>query len=205
MLKNSKLTTVLEGLMTRYRIGSFLCGDQIKFKDSIKSNDVYKSLPVSELDILNDIIEQCKNGDVIVKIVSLNSTPMTGGTGTFPNSFEIGVDGGGGQYLSILSLPGSLINEIERVDTCPCNVAETIPANRKITYDVNPPHDIVLDPEDMKGEQPYAMIPDEHQIHVLPSTNTKLKGTTAKDIDYSKNIKTKQNVNNAKIDTIAKA
>lgn len=36
MLKDSKLDVLFESLMTRYRLGSFLVGDQIRFLDSIE-------------------------------------------------------------------------------------------------------------------------------------------------------------------------
>ena len=51
-LKNSRLFAITESLITRYRIGSFLVGDQIKILDKIKSHECYKNLPVAELEIL---------------------------------------------------------------------------------------------------------------------------------------------------------
>lgn len=189
--------------MTRYRIGSFLVGDQISFLKSIKSNEAYKSLPVSELDRLNDIIDRCEKGDVVVKIVSLNAAPMTGGTGEAPSSFEIGIDGGGGQYLTILSLPGSLINEIERVVPEPNNVDKTVPDTMNVTYTNNPSRDTEVSDEDQEGKEE-NMIPTKEPVHKLPKENTKLPAATAKEVDYKKNIKTKVEVNNGKIDTVSK-
>lgn len=95
MLKDSKLDVLFESLMTRYRLGSFLVGDQIRFLDSIEKSEIFKNLPVTEKEILQDIINQQRNGDAIVKIVSINQTPfIQGSPEAIPMSFDIGLDGG---------------------------------------------------------------------------------------------------------------
>lgn len=203
-LKNSKLSLTLESLMTRYRIGSFLVGDQIKFKPSIKNSEHYKKLPSDKLDILNDIIVQANNEDSIVKIVSLNDEPFMGGVpSSMPASFEVGIDMGGGQYLTIVSLPGELINEIERVIPEPNNVPQTIGNAAKFVYDENPEREVEITDEDQEGED--NTLPVKQPVHKLPKADNKIKGTTAKEVDYTKNIKSKMDLNNVTFDTKSKA
>lgn len=206
MLKNSKLTFVLESLMTRYRIGSFLVGDQIKFLDSIENNEIFKKLPVSELEMLKDIIAQQRNGDAIVKIVSLNSTPWIQGTPeAAPLSFDIGLDAGGGRFLTVVTLPGELINEIERINNDGINLPETIPANRKVTYTNEPPTDVEVSTEDEEGEDS-AAIPNKEPARKMPTKDNKLGNEkTPTEEDPKKGIKSTMEVNRGKIDTKAKA
>lgn len=205
MLKNSRFQSLMEDKLTRYRLGGFLVGDQIKFNSSIKSNECYKNLNKSITSILDDIISQSNSGDAIVKIVSINNYPMMGGVGSpEPATFEIGIDGGGGQYLTIVALPGSLINEIERVVPEGDNLPETIAPNKKITYCNNPDINVELTDEDQEGEEE-NMIPVKMPVNKLPKSNTKLNSTTAKETDYTKGIKSKQNINNYKVDTVSKA
>lgn len=158
MLKDSKLDVLFESLMTRYRLGSFLVGDQIRFLDSIEKSEIFKNLPVTEKEILQDIINQQRNGDAIVKIVSINQTPFVQGSPeAIPMSFDIGLDGGGGRYLTVLTLPGPMIKEIERINNDGINLPDTIPANRKFTYSNEPDVHEVVDTEDEEGEDVKAV------------------------------------------------
>lgn len=206
MLKNSKLTFVLESLMTRYRIGSFLVGDQIKFLDSIENNEIFKKLPVSELNILKDIITQQRAGDAIVKIVSLNSTPWIQGTPEAkPLSFDIGLDAGGGRYLTIITLPGELISEIERINNDGINLPETVPANCKITYTNEPPTNVEVSTEDEEGKDLFT-VPGKQPVRKMPTKDNKLGNEkTPMEEDPKKGIKSTMEVNRGKIDTKAKA
>lgn len=174
MLKNSKLTFVLESLMTRYRIGSFLVGDQIKFRDSINKNKIFLGLPVAELDILKDIIQQQQNGDAILKIVGLNQTPfLQGSPEAQPLSFDIGLDLGGGRYMSVITLPGTLINEIERINNDGINLPQTVPDNCKITYTNEPETTVVISGEDEEGKDEMA-IPEKQPKREMPTKDNKI-------------------------------
>lgn len=174
MLKDSKLDVLFESLMTRYRLGSFLVGDQIRFLDSIEKSEIFKNLPVTEKEILQDIINQQRNGDAIVKIVSINQTPfIQGSPEAIPMSFDIGLDGGGGRYLTVLTLPGPMIKEIERINNDGINLPDTIPANRKFTYSNEPDVHEVVDTEDEEGEDVKA-VPTKQPVHKMPVKDNKL-------------------------------
>lgn len=174
MLKDSKLDVLFESLMTRYRLGSFLVGDQIRFLDSIEKSEIFKNLPVTEKEILQDIINQQRNGDAIVKIVSINQTPFVQGSPeAIPMSFDIGLDGGGGRYLTVLTLPGPMIKEIERINNDGINLPDTIPANRKFTYSNEPDVHEVVDTEDEEGEDVKA-VPTKQPVHKMPVKDNKL-------------------------------
>lgn len=71
MLKDSKLDVLFESLMTRYRLGSFLVGDQIRFLDSIEKSEIFKNLPVTEKEILQDIINQQEMEMLLLKLFPL--------------------------------------------------------------------------------------------------------------------------------------
>lgn len=206
MLKNSKLNVLFESLMTRYRLGSFLVGDQIRFLDSIEKNDFYKNLPVTELDILKDIIEQQRKGDAIVKIVSLNQNPWIQGTpDAKPLSFDIGLDGGGGRFLTVVTLPGELIKDIEKIDIDGINVPETIPNNRKFTHSNEPDIYQVVTDEDAEGKDENAL-PSAQPVRKMPDKNPKTGNETSPvEVDPKKGIKGTMNINVGKIDTKAKA
>ena len=181
MLKDSKLDVLFESLMTRYRLGSFLVGDQIRFLDSIEKSEIFKNLPVTEKEILQDIINQQRNGDAIVKIVSINQTPfIQGSPEAIPMSFDIGLDGGGGRYLTVLTLPGPMIKEIERINNDGINLPDTIPANRKFTYSNEPDVHEVVDTEDEEGEDVKA-VPTKQPVHKMPVKDNKL-GNEKEDI-----------------------
>lgn len=174
MLKDSKLDVLFESLMTRYRLGSFLVGDQIRFLDSIEKSEIFKNLPVTEKEILQDIVNQQRNGDAIVKIVSINQTPfIQGSPEAIPMSFDIGLDGGGGRYLTILTLPGPMIKEIERINNDGINLPDTIPANRKFTYSNEPDVHEVVDTEDEEGEDVKA-VPTKQPVRKMPVKDNKL-------------------------------
>ena len=199
MLKDSKLDVLFESLMTRYRLGSFLVGDQIRFLDSIEKSEIFKNLPVTEKEILQDIINQQRNGDAIVKIVSINQTPFVQGSPeAIPMSFDIGLDGGGGRYLTVLTLPGPMIKEIERINNDGINLPDTIPANRKFTYSNEPDVHEVVDTEDEEGEDVKA-VPTKQPVHKMPVNE---KAPT--EIDPKKAIKSKMELR-GKVDTKAKA
>lgn len=167
-LKNSRLFAITESLITRYRIGSFLVGDQIKILDKIKSHECYKNLPVAELEILDSFIEQSKNGDIILKIVGLNQAPfIQGSPQAGPCSFDIGVDIGGGRYSQILTLPGELINTIERVDVDPNNVPQAIAPNNIITHP-SYSEPVEVTPEMMAGKDKQAA-PEAQPVQKMPT------------------------------------
>ena len=200
MLRNSRFFALVENRITRYRIGSFLVGDQIRFLDSIKSHPAYKALPVAEIELLNKFIDQSKAGDIILKIAGLNQAPFIQGTPqAAPCSFDIGVDVGGGRYYEVITLPGELINAIERVDIDPNNVAQTLPPNAIITHP-SYSEPVEVTPEMINGKDGQA-IPEEQPVHQMPTTNVKIKASSAPEVDYKKDIKVKQKINNATIDT----
>lgn len=205
MLKDSKLDVLFESLMTRYRLGSFLVGDQIRFLDSIEKSEIFKNLPVTEKEILQDIINQQRNGDAIVKIVSINQTPfIQGSPEAIPMSFDIGLDGGGGRYLTVLTLPGPMIKEIERINNDGINLPDTIPANRKFTYSNEPDVHEVVDTEDEEDEDVKA-VPTKQPVHKMPVKDNKLGNEKAPtEIDPKKAIKSKMELR-GKVDTKAKA
>lgn len=205
MLKDSKLDVLFESLMTRYRLGSFLVGDQIRFLDSIEKSEIFKNLPVTEKEILQDIINQQRNGDATVKIVSINQTPfIQGSPEAIPMSFDIGLDGGGGRYLTVLTLPGPMIKEIERINNDGINLPDTIPANRKFTYSNEPDVHEVVDTEDEEGEDVKA-VPTKQPVHKMPVKDNKLGNEKAPtEIDPKKAIKSKMELR-GKVDTKAKA
>lgn len=195
MLKNSRLKLMLESLQTRFRIGGFLVGDQIRFKDGIEKNEHFINITDEEKALLSDIIKMERDGDAIIKIIGLNTPNWGQGTPmASPDSFEIGVDGGGGQYLTKVTLPGPLISEIERIGGFDnINVPETIPRNRKITYDNNPPL-VELTDEDEEGTDENA-IPVKQKVHKLPTKNIKIGNKkTPTEIDYKKGIKSRMEV-----------
>lgn len=204
MLQNSRFFALVENRITRYRIGSFLVGDQIRFLDSITKHPAYKALPVAEIELLNKFIEQSKAGDIILKIAGLNQAPFIQGTPqAAPCSFDIGVDMGGGRYYEVITLPGELINAIERVDIDPNNVAQTLPPNAVVTYpSYSEPIEVTPDIINGNDEQAVPMIQPAHQ---LPKTNVKIKASSAPDVDYKKDIKITQKIDNAKLETKAKA
>lgn len=192
-IKNSSFKTLVENRITRYRIGSFLVGDQVKILDTIKSIDAYKELPIASREILDNFIELSNNGDIILKIAGLNQTPFLQGTPeATPMSFDLGADLGGGFYGQVLTLPATLIRAIERIDVDPNNVAQTIPANSIISYPCNT-EPVEVTPEILKGNDEQA-IPTEQPVHQLPKTNTALPTSTATSEDYSKAIKSKMKI-----------
>ena len=176
MLKNSKFTELFESLMTRYRIGSFLVGDQVKILDSIKGTEEYKNLPIADKEIIDNLMAQEANGDIILKIVSLNVPPFRGGTPVAtPETFEIGVECGGGRYMNVVSLPGTLIKTIQRIDTDGTNVPAMIAPNNKVSYTNNPDVHEVLSDEDAEGIDQNA-VPVKQKVHKMPTKDNKIGG-----------------------------
>lgn len=194
-IKNSSFKTLVENRITRYRIGSFLVGDQVKILDTIKSIDAYKELPIASREVLDNFIELSNNGDIILKIAGLNQTPFLQGTPeATPMSFDLGADLGGGFYGQVLTLPATLIRAIERINVDPNNVAQTIPANSIISYPCHT-EPVEVTPEILKGNDEQA-IPTEQPVHQLPKTNTALPASTVTSGDYSKAIKSKMKIGN---------
>lgn len=175
MLKNSKFVEIYEGMMTRYRIGSFLVGDQIRILKSIKSSSEYKSLPESEQQIIDRFIEDEANGDIILKVVSLNNW---GGQGRqvaqdAPMTFEIGVECGGGRYIDVLALPGNFIKFIERIVPEPNNLPAQVAPNNVIDF----PDDRLreLTPDEKAGTDDH-MIPEKQPDRTFPGLGKKISG-----------------------------
>jgi hypothetical protein len=205
MLENSKLSLVLESLMTRYRIGSFLVGDQIKLLDSITKADAFAKLPVEVTDQLKDILDAQKTGDVILKITSINSRPWLQGTPEAqPLSFEIGTALGGGQFSNTLILPGELINQIERISN-DINLPEEIPAGHKITYTNEPEVVTLATVEDEEGYEE-NIFPKKQRANHMPTSDNKIGNKKAPtEVDYKKGIKSTMDANGGELDTDFKA
>lgn len=176
MLKNSKVTELFESLMTRYRIGSFLVGDQVKILDSIKKSEEYAALPTADKEIIDNFIEQEAAGDILLKMVSLNVPPFRGGTPVSqPETFEIGIECGGGRYINVVSLPGPLIKYIERIDTDGPNVPQMIAPNNQVSYTNNPDVHAIVSDEDAEGIDA-NVVPDRQKVHKMPTKDNKIGG-----------------------------
>lgn len=175
MLKNSKFVEIYEGMMTRYRIGSFLVGDQVHILKSIKSSQEYKSLPESEQEIIDRFIKDEANGDIILKIVSLNNW---GGQGRHvpqsePLTFEIGVECGGGRYIDVLALPGNFIKYIERIVPDVNNLPAQIAPNNVIDFPDDRLRELTDDEATGKDEK---MIPENQPKQSFPGLGKKISG-----------------------------
>lgn len=188
MIENSKLSLKLESLMTRYRIGSLLVGDQIKFKPTIKRDKNFLALNDSEIDLLSNMIDQEANGDAIIKVAGINQTGLQQGSPeAIPASFDVAIDAGGGRYYNIITIPGVLVNQIERITPLGDNVPQTIAPNNIISYDEDPRPVEVTDEMMAGGDN---TIPAKQPVRRMPVKDNKMKTAgTAPTVDYKKNIK----------------
>lgn len=166
---NSEFDILVESLLTRYRIGGLLVGDQIKFKNSIKSQKAFKDLIDSEKEILSNLIDQEAAGDAIIKVAGINQAPWNQcSSQATPCSIDVGVDMGGGRYYNIVTIPGELIGHITKVDVCPHNVAQTIAPNNKIDYSDRDGVAHELTDEDYEGSSE-NMSPSKQSVNKMPT------------------------------------
>lgn len=201
--KNTSLDFLLEGIMARYRIGGFLAGDQIRFKESILNNATFKALSDESRAVLQTLIDKEKAGDAIIKVVSINAPLMMQDTPySEPVSMDVGIDGGGGAMFDVVCLPGQLIADIERIIPTPNNLQQAIAPGRCIDYDqLSYPQEVT--PEDEEGTD--VTVPHKQKPQMLPKEQQPdKKAKKPQEPDSKKAIKSTLS-DGAKIDTSAKA
>lgn len=190
---NSEFDILVESLLTRFKIGGLLVGDQIKFKDSFKNDAAFTGLADNEKEMLSNLIDQENSGDAIIKVAGINQTAFNQGSPeATPQSFDIGIDMGGGRYYNIVTIPGTLVRHIQKVNNCPNNVAQTVAPNNKIVYDPNEGFAHELTDEDAEGASE-NMIPGKQPVHKMPTTDNKMEQDGgAPQVDYNKDIVNKE-------------
>lgn len=125
---------VFESFYSRYTAGCFSIGDIIKFnKSAIKKHECYKNMQPELKLKLDDMMKSVDSGDAIITVTAISLPPFEKDSFE-PATMTIAYNLGGGRTFDPITISGSLIDGITRVDNG-VNLPNTIPDNAKIDYD----------------------------------------------------------------------
>lgn len=115
-MKNSKYLKLLEGALTRFQRSGFLIGDYIKLADDYKSMKVYKDMPPTMQEAIDNIAEMSKNMNLRVSSIK-NEYPSRAPGNEFNTNgtvvVDIALDYGGGRFYNAITVPSDILKRLD--------------------------------------------------------------------------------------------